>query len=448
MSAREVMKGELDLFSPVNFQNSIDSSQLVQYRPISALNNSSTIQFEIQTSPDEYIDLQNIFLWIQGRLIQTDNANFPDDQDNRYSLVNYALNTMFDQLTIHLGTTQISHSSNTYHYLSFIEVLTNSDFGASQTYLKSAGFENYWNKVIANFDHVDPILFLKVRRSKRMQLYGRMHNGIFNSSRLLLNGIPIKIDLHRANPEFYAMGSEARVAAQNVAALAAPEPGKFDLTDISLFVRKVKLVPSILSAHAIELSKRNALYPIKRSEIIVRNLAQNQNTFNIDNIITGQLPCKMILGLVSDAAFSGSYILNPFAFKNNGLNYLTLNVNGEFHPKLPFQPSYVNNRFEREYYEFFSNLSKTKLFRDSAPKSLIPIDFYHFKEAACLYAFNFNADFESPFDEEYINLPKDGFINIQLKFGAVLPAVLKLICYVQFDNTIEIDENRNVTIDW
>jgi hypothetical protein len=450
MSAQEVMKGELDLFSPVNFQHSIDNSQLIQYRPINALTETSTIQFEIPTSPDEYLDLQNIFLWMQGKLVKLDGSNYPAAEDDRYSLVNYALNTIFDQVTIYLGTTQISHSSNTYHYLSYIEGLLFSDIEGSQSYLKSAGFANYWNRDIHNFEAIDAELHRNVKRSRTFTLYGRMHNAIFNSSRLLLNGLPLKIELHRANPAFYSMGSAPIVAQQGppvVAALAAAEP-KLNLIDISLFVRKVKLVPSILSAHAQELTKRNALYPIKRSEITVRNLSAGQTTFNLNNIYTGQLPCKLILGLVSNTAFSGSYIANPFAFKPYNLNYLLVNVNGEFYPKLPYTPDYDNSIYEREYYDLFSNLSKTKLFRDSGAKPLNPIDIVQYKEGLCLYAFNLNPDFENPYDEEYINLPKDGFINIELKFSAVLGNALKLICYAQFDNTIEIDENRNVTTDW
>ena len=71
-----------------------------------------------------------------------------------------------------------------------------------------------------------------------------------------------------------------------------------------------------------------------------------------------------------------------------------------------------------------------------------------YAKAACLYAFNFNSDFEHPTEEEYINIPRTGFLNIELKFSANLTAALKLVCYAQFDNQIQVDEARNVIIDY
>ena len=258
--AQEIMKGELDLFRRVAFQGSIDNSQIIQYRPVTALAASSTIQFDIPISADEYLDLQNVYLWIKGKLTDSAGVNFVQAQDDRYSLVNYALNTMFDQLTIHLDSTQISQSSNTYHYLSYIEAITQNNYLTTETFLNSSGFVSYFGQNNVNFDGIDDRLHSMVTRSKNFTLYGKMHNGIFNSDRLLLNGITLRIELHRATNEFATIGLAA------VAGGAAAATPIINLRDISVFVRKVKLVPSILSAHAKALSSRNAVYPIKRSE--------------------------------------------------------------------------------------------------------------------------------------------------------------------------------------
>ena len=71
-----------------------------------------------------------------------------------------------------------------------------------------------------------------------------------------------------------------------------------------------------------------------------------------------------------------------------------------------------------------------------------------FKSSLCLYAFNFNSDFENPKENEYINLSKEGFLNIELHFANDLAKALKAVCYAQFDSTIEIDANRNITTDF
>ena len=74
--AQEVLKSELDLFKKVSFQGSIENSQLIQYRPSSALNASTTIEFDIPISSDEYLDLQNVYLWVKGTVTKADGTNF------------------------------------------------------------------------------------------------------------------------------------------------------------------------------------------------------------------------------------------------------------------------------------------------------------------------------------------------------------------------------------
>jgi len=78
--AQEIMKSELDLFKKLTFQGSIENSQFVQYRPVSSLSESSTIEFDIPISPEEYLDLQNVYLWIKGKVVQQNGTDFPAAQ--------------------------------------------------------------------------------------------------------------------------------------------------------------------------------------------------------------------------------------------------------------------------------------------------------------------------------------------------------------------------------
>jgi hypothetical protein len=158
----------------------------------------------------------------------------------------------------------------------------------------------------------------------------------------------------------------------------------------------------------------------------------------------GQLPCKLIFGLVSNDAFSGSYTSNPLAFKNHDLNFVAIHLNGELLPKTPYTPDFRDNLedYSRDYYDFLNNLGYTGTVNQPS------IDYINYKKNHCLYAYNLNSDFENPTENEYINIPKEGFLNIELKFRTNLADALKLIVYSQFDNTIEIDESRNVTVDY
>jgi len=436
--AQEILKSELDLFKKVSFQGSIEGSQFIQYRPVSSVTATSAIEFDIPVAIDEYLDLQNVFLWYRAKLTQQNGTDYAANQNNRYSLINYGLNTIFDQLSIFLGGTLISQSANTYHYLAYIEAVTQNDKENCDTFLRSAGLIVPGTTAGRDYDAVDPNLSNFVNLSKQFTMYGRIHGSIFNSEKLLLNGVPLRLEFRRAPSQFSTMGTAAVAAAGGA---AATEP-KIELSDISLFVRKVKLAPSLLSAHAKALQISNAIYPIKHSIVRVLNLPANQSSFVIDNIVMGQQPCKVIVGIVSNNSYTGNFVLNPLAFKHYNLNYLCFNINGESYPKIPYQPDFANNNYEREYFELFSNLGATRVTKPPA------IHYNSFKDGYCLYVYNFNHDFDFANENEYINIPKEGFMNLELKFTGNIAEALKVIFYAQFDNVIEIDQFRNVTVDY
>ena len=235
------------------------------------------------------------------------------------------------------------------------------------------------------------------------------------------------------------MGKEEKTA--TTGNLPATHP-KLVLTDVSLFVRKVKVYNSIRLAHEQVLMNTRALYPFKRPLLKIVNLNKSQNVFHIANLHIGQMPSLMIVGITTNARFSGSHLKSPFKFNHHDLTQLCLNINNENFPKVPYKPDYDNDNYQREYYDFFLNIGCNKNFEQPA------IDYINFKNNHALYAFNFNADFENVDVSEWISIPRTGFMNIELKFKNDLTEALKLICYMSFDNLIEIDFQRNVLVNY
>ena len=62
----EILKSELDLFKGTLFQSSIENSKFIQIRPVSSITNSNTIEFDIPLLAEEYLDLQNVLLYIKA----------------------------------------------------------------------------------------------------------------------------------------------------------------------------------------------------------------------------------------------------------------------------------------------------------------------------------------------------------------------------------------------
>jgi hypothetical protein len=74
------------------------------------------LDFDIGSSSESYTDLNDIRLWIKGKIVDEANADFGSIQDERYSMVNYGLHSLFSQVNVEFNNVLISQSSNCYGY--------------------------------------------------------------------------------------------------------------------------------------------------------------------------------------------------------------------------------------------------------------------------------------------------------------------------------------------
>jgi len=72
---------------------------------------------------------------------------------------------------------------------------------------------------------------------------------------------------------------------------------KIRILDASLIVRRAKISPGVLLAHAQMLSKTTAKYPLTRVEVKTYTIHAGLVRESLDNVILGQLPKQIIVGL-------------------------------------------------------------------------------------------------------------------------------------------------------
>jgi len=97
----------------------------------------------------------------------------------------------------------------------------------------------------------------------------------------------------------------------------------------SLFVRKVKLSPTVFLVHAKALENSTAKYPIKRVVCKAFAIPQNYLDANYEKVFSGQLPTRIVVGLVDNRAFNGDRTLNPFNFQHFDLCEISLYLDGQ-----------------------------------------------------------------------------------------------------------------------
>ena len=165
------------------------------------------------------------------------------------------------------------------------------------------------------------------RQSPEFDMMHRLHADLFFQNRFMLNEVGVKIKLIRSKDTFCLMGAAARVS----------------ILHASMFVRKVKLMPSVFLAHAKTLENGTAKYPIRRVVCKTFGVPQNYLDVTHEKLFSGQLLTGLVVGLVDNRAFNGNLERNPFNFQHYNLSEIALYLDGQQQFALkPIQPDYAN----------------------------------------------------------------------------------------------------------
>ena len=426
----ECTKSELDLFSVPPTQTSIENGSWVEYHPLSTLASGAPIEFEINGSGEDYIDFANSYLHVRAKITLPNG----DDIDDGAAVgpVNLFLHSLFSQVDVSLNGTQITPSMNTYPYRAMIETLLSYGGDAKESQLTS---ELFYKDVAGRMDVVDfaeanrnAALFRRshfTNESHVVDMMGRIHADMFFQDRYMLNEVATKIKLIRSKDAFCLMSAVNHTV---------------KIVSAVLFVRKVKLSPSVFLAHAKALERANAKYPIRR--VICKTFTIPVGFLDVshEKLFSGQLPTRLVVGLVRNDAFNGDLHRNPFNFQHFNLNEISVYVDGQQqHCVKPLHPDFANGQYISSYLSLFSGTGKIN--RDDGNN----ISREEYANGYTLYAFDLSPDLA---EDDHFNLTRQGGLRLVLKFSQALAATVSVIAFAEFENVVEIDRNRNVIYDF
>ncbi|XP_015781335.1 uncharacterized protein F54H12.2-like [Tetranychus urticae] len=315
-------KSELNIFSIPTTQVAIESRYEVEYRPSASLQSSQVHDIIVPPSED-LTDLSATMLHL--KVIVTDDTGEATKHSLQAEMAKNFGNALFEQIDLFLNGVNLSQASNMYHYQAFLEEIlfrfpSQIDQG---NYSKKEGSFVVPNRVY--------------------DLYFRLHLPICQQDRLLINGVPMVFKFTRSTPTFPVWAST----------VADTNTYKAKIESLALHIKRVKLFPDAMSSLLNTLSKSSAKYFVIRNEMKNFTLTKGINMTTIENLFTGILPKRIILGLVDESSFAGDRKSNPFLFKNYGVSHLALNVDGNCIPTIPYQPDYENNIYMREFINLY-----------------------------------------------------------------------------------------------
>jgi hypothetical protein len=427
----ECSKSELDLFSVPPVNTSMERGGYVTYLPVSSITENGPLEFNVNASTDEYIDLGRTYLYIKAKVTKNDGSNL--EATARVVPVNLFLHALFSQVDVHLRDTLVSPSVNTYAYKSYLETLLSYGTDAKDTQLSAELWSADNGNMNENNPYADQFTNSGMRNrshfiaeSKAVELMGRIHSDIFQQDRYLLNGVDMHLKLIRSSSAFHLVGETDN----NVTTIQ----------DAALYVRKVKLNPSITLTHSKLLDQGKLVkYPVRRGIVTSFTISQNSLSFNKENVVSGQLPRRIVIGFVRNAAFNGSIKQNPFNFEHFDLNYLSMNAGSQSIPSQPLKPNFDQKEFLQAYMTLFEG---TGMLNANTGHGIHREDFCN---GYALYVFDLTTDMS---EGSHVDPIKHGSLRLEVHFSKALPCTVNAVVYSEYDNIIQIDRARNIITDF
>ena len=407
-------QSQLNLFTKTPSDTSLKSKEWIEYKPTNQINDTSAINFSITAQSSAYVDLKSSVLNVKLRLTNGDGT--PMNEAIVAGLVNTPLHSIFRQVDVTFQQTPLSHSGNNYPYKAYIDTILKTNENVqkgeltSQLFYKDVGPDTDDAKTGPNSGLFNRSLATK--GGKVVDLEGSLLIDVFQQPKLLLNGVSIGIKLWPSLDSF-------RLITDTIKADL-----KVQIVDASFRLCVQRIDGGLMMAHEKMIKMEPAIYPYLKSDIKTTSIASGQYSFSVDDVFQGLVPCKLIVGLVSSAAY---YRKNPFYFRDYDCSSVGFYVDGQSYPSQPLRPNYEAN----QYIDSYRTLTT---FRKD-----VNIDRYDYTEGYCLYVLEVDPYYS-------FNIKRKGHCRLEMKFAKPLPESVTLILYATFPEILHIDASRSVYV--
>ena len=418
----------------------LDKATWEEIYPVSSIDNrnpTAPIEFDIKGQGEHYMDLSQTYLFVRFKVTKADHADL--GADTQTTPVNNFLHSMFSDVDVILNDKLITPGTDTYPYRAYLEKLLSYSPSTSKKQIRSSCM---WVKDQAGkMNAVNPYVADKadagyneglvqrgkmVKESREVSTMDRLHLDMFQQTKYLINGVDLRLKFHRARTPFCLMGNA---------------DGAISITSMVLYVRKVRPMPGVLNQVNQMLNTATAKYPLRRVEVKSFTIPAGTRSKITDNVFAGQLPKRVFIGFVENAGYNGALDKNPFKFDHCDVSKVEVTLNGEMQTSRPFEPKFgAEKQYLRSYMSLFQTLGR--IGDDWSPD----ITYEEYGDGFTLWGHDFTTDQNAHKDQ--FHLIKTGNMRIELQFNTALAHTINCIVYGEFDNVLEINKAREVTVDY
>ena len=403
-------KSELCIFDHALPQVVIENSVFEEIFPINTISgvNNSDIEFNIISSTSDYLDLNDTLLYIQVKVVGSDGKELAKDVDVTPS--NYLFHTLFKDVVLSLNSEKIEGGNNDYTYKALLETILNYNNDTKKTSLTSIGY-----------DESDAVRKGWIKESKVLNMCGSLQLDFFDQPKYLIPGVNVFLRLQRNASSFSLISPTLKP--------------KIICLESKLYVRRVKVEPSVLIGHQMGLNSMNAVYPYRKTKFVSYTIASGSSSFYKDQIFGDtRLPKFILVTFQKASQYSGNYNEDISTYQHFNVSSITLSRNTDYREN--YTQDFPNNNYITTY---VSSMIRNMGHLDRNLNSGITAT--NFKSTYPFFTFVLAPDF----DIYQTQLQKQGNLRIDIKFEAATESI-NLLVYGVFDADIQINKNRTILL--
>ena len=442
--AAECISSSLALFDEPYTDMSVERAYFVPVRPSTAISESAnSILFSVAPSEDLTDYSQSVF---QITVKITDNLGqdipafvAPDatkdpNPANSVGFCNLPPTSLFSNVIIRASEENLSDSFGTMPYLSYLQCILNYSKEARDSLLQLQGF--YFEKdLTANNAHTAaPDDGFKTRssltsESKEATFISPFYNALFSQNRWGLPMLGWTAEFLKAPASFTLISN-------------SPSANyKIKITDMKLWIRRIKLRSSYKLELEEKLLKEPSIYPLRVAYCKPFFIDANTKSWSAEDIFGSKSrPSMCMIGFVKQRAYRGTYSLNPYNFEHCSVTSIKISIDSESYS---YEPNFTGAK-NADHSLAYWGLHKNDLKIDAG--NMISYD--QFKSGYALYYFDLGS--ENSTANDHVDLKKIGSAaRIDVTFASTSTnESLVAILYAENNEKLMVDKSRRVIKDF
>ena len=274
----ECVSASLDLFSKPYMEMAVEKAYYTDHKPATSISNTAnSIEIDIPPSHD-VIDLGGSYIKVEVKITKASGGNLDAaTTTDSVGFINMPVSSIFKAFNFRLGDELLSDSYTTYPYIAYLQTILNYGADARKGRLRLMGYFDEENVSVNDAHSAAAASGFKSRAavtslSKKATFLGNIFHGLWNQDRYLIPMINIRTEWIKSDAAFCLQSN------------ATTPTYKYQVKDLTIFLKKIKLRKDFKVDLEERLLKEPASYPLRHATVKPFFINAQEKNIGFENI--------------------------------------------------------------------------------------------------------------------------------------------------------------------